>query len=425
MAPGFESLPVGSLTKILLGAHKTLAPHELPVRAAIVAQVHPDWQAVVRDSPLYCWRSDLSPRQRCRLLVLVTTALKRAQGSGVLTFDRPGAKKRERIIGAAGAELLAAALSASSPLPLAELRLRGCGLGAESLALLAPALASALVYRPDVRGDDGASADGDGANNTSAEATALPPDRLGVLDLSLNPLGDAGATDGLAPLLRGPASSIEALRIQEVGFSAVGMAAVAAQLPPTLAALDCRDNDGVEAPELGPVLRGLEKLRHVKPTSLEKHVPLVLAARRTGGRGLGKGDIGTSQEHTLLLSLVVAAGEHRIGRRLFYSTICKALRMADIGTTNKVRSAIAQGTSVSTQAVPRSSCSWTALRPISGSRLSIPWPIWFLSSAADRRLFRRSSALLACEATNPCSLQLRGGLSSNGSIPRRRRKATP
>jgi hypothetical protein len=192
-----QSLPAGVLTEVLIGAHFTrlMAPHALLLHVATVAQVHRDWRAVVRGSPLYgC--SACAGLSRPWLLTLLTKALRRALQCGMLTFqdtrmsgsldehysptdvdwfldweilrnDRQNDSepRPDRVIGAAGAEILAATLSAGSPLvfhgseslrltysvysppdkwcsenTLTDLRLRGCGLNAESLAQLVPAL---------------------------------------------------------------------------------------------------------------------------------------------------------------------------------------------------------------------------------------------------------------------------------------------
>ena len=45
LEPGIQALPASALAKVLLGAH--YLPHEMMLFVATVAQVHPEWRAIV------------------------------------------------------------------------------------------------------------------------------------------------------------------------------------------------------------------------------------------------------------------------------------------------------------------------------------------------------------------------------------------
>jgi hypothetical protein len=297
MAPRaqIQALPANVLAQVLLGAHstRTASPHELLLRVAAIAQVCRDWRATVLSSALYGLPvTEQAGRPRAQLLALITRGLRRALESSVLSFRFSSSDDPN--IGFTGAKILAAAVSAGAPLPLKELRLVKCGLNAESLALLAPAFAYSVGARTPP--SSSAVGGGDGDDHAATSDADAATSRLRVLDVSQNPaLGDAGVLNGLVPLLAGPGSELETLRVDTIGCGDAGIAAVAERLPRTLRTLSCSGNgvahmaDRADDPRADPVPPGvaallsalpeLKQLKTLAPAMLTYFAPQLCAAK--------------------------------------------------------------------------------------------------------------------------------------------------
>jgi hypothetical protein len=256
MAPRaqIQALPANVLAQVLLGAHstRTASPHELLLRVAAIAQVCRDWRATVLSSALYGLPvTEQAGRPRAQLLALITRGLRRALESSVLSFRFSSSDDPN--IGFTGAKILAVAVSAGAPLPLKELRLVECGLNAESLALLAPAFAYSVGARAPTP-PSSAVGGGDGDDHAATSDADAATSRLRVLDVSQNPaLGDAGVLNGLVPLLAGPGSELETLRVDTIGCGDAGIAAVAERLPRTSRTLSCSSNGMVHMADMADV----------------------------------------------------------------------------------------------------------------------------------------------------------------------------
>ena len=394
LEPGIQALPASALAKVLLGAH--YLPHEMMLFVATVAQVHPEWRATVLGSPLYGLSAGCSQARR-RLLPPIARTLSHAFDTGILDWTSARsvlvsgvvpADQRRTPTGVQGVRILASVVSASSPLPLTDVRLSSTGLDADSFAQLAAAfafntppqlppvsttldddvtkkkaaiakvaravqldslfiacgldhteIAASLVHDgmdPNAvvcfgtspvslrtsrfDGDDDATtvwmeflgafnfkwltlngelttrcSPRDLAKHRQYYDTVAAVDRAcedvrarrrwRVLALSNNKwLGDEGALTGLVPLLEGPASELEELRIDNIGCGTAGIAAVASRLPRTLTGLYCHDNEGVAQPEVASesqpgvaaliqVLPKLALLSYLTPRSLVKYAP--------------------------------------------------------------------------------------------------------------------------------------------------------